>query len=460
MLLVFKNIYKIIKIMFKKIVLFLRLLTLVKIKKVFILLLNGNFLLIWQKIYKSIIEYNNHYKIHMSLLDIKIFLDYINNQTNNFKNNMLPFVRLKNILPNIDLPTYLIFDHDMGGGANVYRNELVNNITSNNNITILLTPNYINNKLSHTTLSVVTKLGECKFILEDFTQLIKLIPNLYIKEVIYNNAVSYKNPLYVAELLIKLKENTKAKLIIMLHDHFLICPTFNLINNFGKYCNLPSNKICNKCLPNIPSIFGYQKIKIEKWRSHWDKTLQKADKIIAFSQSTADIITRIYNISDKIEVTPHKVDSFSRKPHTSYEGIINIGIIGHISEHKGSNIIVDIANIIKTSNLPITLTVIGTISSSKNIPNNIRIMGSYKRNSLPDIIEENNINICLLPSICPETFSYTTSEIIELGLPLCCYDLGAPAERVKKYKNGYIIEKITAEETLNLIQRCAIQGLL
>ena len=102
MLLVFKNIYKIIKIMFKKIVLFLRLLTLVKIKTVFILLLNGNFLLIWQKIYKSIMEYNNHYKIHVSLLDIKIFLDYINNKTNNFKNNLLPFVRLKNILPNIN----------------------------------------------------------------------------------------------------------------------------------------------------------------------------------------------------------------------------------------------------------------------------------------------------------------------------------------------------------------------
>ena len=40
-----------------------------------------------------------------------------------------------------------------------------------------------------------------------------------------------------------------------------------------------------------------------------------------------------------------------------------------------------------------------------------------------------------------------------MGLPVACYDLGAPAERVKKYKKGLIISKIDAQTTLKEIEQ-------
>ena len=62
-------------------------------------------------------------------------------------------------------------------------------------------------------------------------------------------------------------------------------------------------------------------------------------------------------------------------------------------------------------------------------------------------------DIYLIPSVCPETFSYTTEEAMTMGLPVACYDLGAPAERVKKYKKGLIISKIDAQTTLKEIEQ-------
>jgi glycosyltransferase involved in cell wall biosynthesis len=41
------------------------------------------------------------------------------------------------------------------------------------------------------------------------------------------------------------------------------------------------------------------------------------------------------------------------------------------------------------------------------------------------------VGLCLLPSIWPETFSYVTQELMSLGVPLVCFDLGAPAECVR-----------------------------
>ncbi len=39
-----------------------------------------------------------------------------------------------------------------------------------------------------------------------------------------------------------------------------------------------------------------------------------------------------------------------------------------------------------------------------------------------------------------------------MGLPVACFDLGAPAERVRNYEKGLIISKIDAETALREIE--------
>ncbi|HNW25912.1 MAG TPA: glycosyltransferase [Candidatus Gastranaerophilaceae bacterium] len=56
-----------------------------------------------------------------------------------------------------------------------------------------------------------------------------------------------------------------------------------------------------------------------------------------------------------------------------------------------------------------------------------------------------------IPSIWPETFSYTTAEAMMLKYPVACFDIGAPAQRVKNYDKGVVISKIDAQTALDEI---------
>jgi len=82
----------------------------------------------------------------------------------------------------------------------------------------------------------------------------------------------------------------------------------------------------------------------------------------------------------------------------------------------------------------------------------IKVLGPYKREELPDIIEREGIEMVLFPSIWPETFSYVTEETIAMGLPVIVFNLGAPYERVKEYKKGKIVKYKDLEGILKIFE--------
>ncbi len=55
----------------------------------------------------------------------------------------------------------------------------------------------------------------------------------------------------------------------------------------------------------------------------------------------------------------------------------------------------------------------------------------------------------LIPSVWPETFSYTTSEIISMGFPVAVLPVGAPVERVKRYAKGLVLKN---EKPENIVE--------
>ena len=59
----------------------------------------------------------------------------------------------------------------------------------------------------------------------------------------------------------------------------------------------------------------------------------------------------------------------------------------------------------------------------------------------------------LFPSIWPESFSYVVQEIMLMGLPFVCFDLGAPAERVRKsaYKDVVIAHDVSSDSMMNAL---------
>ena len=89
---------------------------------------------------------------------------------------------------------------------------------------------------------------------------------------------------------------------------------------------------------------------------------------------------------------------------------------------------------------------------------NIHYQGRYEISKLDNVIEEQGISTVLFPSICPETFSYTVSELIHVEIPIACFDLGAQAEKVSTYKYGQIIADSSNESILSALKAAYEKG--
>jgi glycosyltransferase involved in cell wall biosynthesis len=125
---------------------------------------------------------------------------------------------------------------------------------------------------------------------------------------------------------------------------------------------------------------------------------------------------------------------------------LHIGILGTLTNIKGGKVVHALSDHIKKNGLRVPITVIGP--DHVDTPDSINVHGPYEPNHLPALILNNGINIILAPSIVPETFGYTISEAMIMGLPIVAFDIGAQGNRVKKYELGKVIPLDSSPEVL------------
>ena len=70
------------------------------------------------------------------------------------------------------------------------------------------------------------------------------------------------------------------------------------------------------------------------------------------------------------------------------------------------------------------------------------MIARYQRESLPEIIAAINPDMGLLLSTLPETFSYTLSELMFLGVPPVATKIGSFADRIEHGVNGFLYEPV------------------
>ena len=95
------------------------------------------------------------------------------------------------------------------------------------------------------------------------------------------------------------------------------------------------------------------------------------------------------------------------------------------------------------------------------MPENCTVLGRYRREDMPAIVEKYGINVAFFASICPETFSYTVQELMMMGLPVVCFDIGAPSERVRAYEWGRVARCFDVDHVHELLselhrKRCLV----
>jgi Glycosyltransferase len=349
----------------------------------------------------------------------------------------------------LNIKITLVIDHNMGGGANAYRDRLIANMLTEGKSVLLLYNDLasLDFKLKflrsgNTSIYNIESIGE----IEDY------FSQGLIEEVFFNNIVSYSDPLSVVEKLAFFKTKYNFRLIFAVHDFYSICPAWVLLDCHGDFCDIPSVEICSKCLPKhqIDFLYFFRERDIELWRKVWRELLLAANEILCFSDSSKQLIRKAYPAitEEVLRIIPHKVDYMPQQlPIINFGQPMHIGIVGNISVPKGAKIVAELADIILVQKLAIKITVIGSIEIDCD-SKVVSTTGPYRKEELARIIENIGVNMMFFPSVWPETFSYVTEELMQLQVPIVAFDIGAPAERMRYYNKGRIVPRIQAKDVL------------
>ncbi len=351
---------------------------------------------------------------------------------------------------------YLVVDQALGGGANHYTQALVENYLTEGKKVLQLIYDYY----AHTfVLHFDYREYHFSFAIDTLDKVKAFISQLRLQEIFVNNIVSFQEPVKFLQWIEALIREDHTKLIIPIHDYYPICQNYTLLNPQAEFCEIPDAlQECQKCLKENDlewKTFINDTVDIQTWRREWGNLLGLSDTIICFSHSSKELLLRAYKDLDsqKIEIIPHQVAPLDPVvlPTRSDKSYTTLGILGAINQAKGAGIIETLIKEIDDKKMPIKIVLIGEISNTIS-SDSFLVTGRYQREELPQLIAKHEIDICLIPSVCPETFSYTTQEIMMMEMPLMVFDLGAPAERVKAYDKGIVLEKDYIQNILGTLE--------
>lgn len=349
-----------------------------------------------------------------------------------YRKNLLK-IKLKN--SNI----LLFFDHSFGGGANVYFDIEKDGLLKEGYLIRIQCVPFFHNFCAEVYYS--TGHVEKYTFYED--DLIGFLSELHYKKIIVSELVGYDTVKFL-NYIKGLRKNTE-ELIFLCHDYQALCPSYTLMNHEQVYCGACTDlEACEACFsrltlaPKEPdnSILLSGARSIRSWRAAWGEFFHLVDRVVAFDESVRDLFCRYYPwIQGKVHIRYHHVPAL-RKVAIRRDNIV-IAFIGNISSvSKGTQVIRYFDE--RTDQYPgVKFVLVGCCAEPLK---NIRSTGSYAREDLPDLLESRGVNLVFIPSVWPETFSYTTAEAMMMGLPIACFNYGAPAHRVSGYEHGLILD--------------------
>lgn len=245
------------------------------------------------------------------------------------------------------------------------------------------------------------------------------------------------------------KEN-KIKINITLHDFYCLCPSINMLYKMEKYCPFLKQKDCLKCLQYKTSLKNNV---IPEWRKNWNKYLSEFDNIFVPSNNTKAEINKVYK-NLEVKVIEHGI-ILEKSDYTPQidNNVFNVAFVGVMSIHKGGKILSELVNKYQDKNIKFHLFGKTEFKGLEKNRKNYVFHGKYKREELPNLLKENNINLICSLSVWAETYSYTLTEEIASGVPVLSFDIGAVGDRIKENGYGWVIDyNSSSQEVYNKIK--------
>jgi hypothetical protein len=120
---------------------------------------------------------------------------------------------------------------------------------------------------------------------------------------------------------------------------------------------------------------------------------------------------------------------------------MTVAVIGAIGQAKGYDMLLACAEDAAARNLPLRFVVVGFTTDDTPLlrTGRVFITGPYKAPDAAALVASVGADIAFLPSVWPETWCFALTDAWDGGLDAVVFDLGTPAERVRRTGRGAVL---------------------
>jgi glycosyltransferase involved in cell wall biosynthesis len=227
---------------------------------------------------------------------------------------------------------------------------------------------------------------------------------------------------------------------IHVHDYAAFCPRISLVGAHGRYCGEPTDlAACDACVAKAGSNLT-EPIAAAALQARSAADLAAARRVIVPSADTATRMRRHFPGLPAV-VQPLEDDA-AYPPAPGFAGAPrHIGIIGGIGQEKGYDVLLECARDAVAHNLNLRFTVFGHTSNDDPLleTGRVFITGPYVESEALALIRTHDVQLAWQPSIWPETWCFTLGLAWRAGLHVAAFDIGAPAERIRRTGRGWLM---------------------
>lgn len=229
---------------------------------------------------------------------------------------------------------------------------------------------------------------------------------------------------------------------VHVHDYAWLCPRVSLVGANDRYCGEPDLLDCEACVADHGH-FLKEEITVAALRRRSASFLAAARRVVVPSNDTGIRMRRHF---DRLVTTtvPHEDDAAISPPAkacTTGRGRASVCVVGAIGVHKGYDILLACARDAARRDLDLEFIVVGhTIDDARMLATGrIFITGRFEPAEAVDLIVQQNARLGFVVSICPETWCLSLGDIWRAGLRAAAFDIGAPAERIRRSGRGILL---------------------
>jgi glycosyltransferase involved in cell wall biosynthesis len=121
--------------------------------------------------------------------------------------------------------------------------------------------------------------------------------------------------------------------------------------------------------------------------------------------------------------------------------VCHVALVGGVQAHKGALVFEEVVRRMAGEGLRWTAYGGGEpelLARLRRLPR-VRIRGYYRSGTLPSLLRRDGVDVALLLSIVPESYSLVLDECVSAGVPVLAFDLGAVGERLPRLGAGKLV---------------------